>query len=389
MSDRLVIAVTHASIGSGHRIAAESIAAAIHRINPDVEVHLTDILDYGSARIDGDVATTAFSGQLGPMYDVVWSSRSIGRFVWGSTGWITRALYSDYTDWLREIQADAVVCAHALAANIAAGSRIRLGREIPLICVPTDYGVHGFWPHRHISAICVGVEQIASELIADGLDPSLIQVTGIPTRAGFGTHGDVGVVRAELGLPADRSLTVVLAGASMAGPYRRIKRLLARTLVALSESNRGAGNIVIVTGRDDAFAAQLQELADAQKLTNVTIRSYVSEMDKLMAAADLVICKPGGLTCTESVCSNAPMILVGEAVGQERVNVDLLERLGAAVHVDDDDSLIRAHTALTLNPHALDHMREATTRIARPDAADRIAEQALLHAQRARPFARR
>ena len=66
-------------------------------------------------------------------------------------------------------------------------------------------------------------------------------------------------------------------------------------------------------------------------LANVTVLGYVNAMAELMEAADVVICKPGGLTVTECLCAHAPMILLGRAYGQEKANVRMLTAAGAAM----------------------------------------------------------
>ncbi len=375
MPKKLDIAVAYASIGSGHRVAAESIADALALGHLDVDVHVADILDFGTFEVDGDRTTHTFAGPFGPMYDAVWGSRSLGRFVWGSTGWISRAAYADFTTWLDDISADAVICTHAFAANIVAGSRIRLKRDIPLICVPTDYGVHGFWPHRHVDLVCVGVEQMRPGLLNLGIADERIAVTGIPTRDGFGEHHDKAALRAEFGLPATGTIALILAGASMSGPYARLKKLVSRSLNELCATEDIT--IVVVTGSDAEYAERLEDHARLDHLDNLLVLSYVSGMDRLMAASDLIVCKPGGLTCTESVCSDVPMILAGPAVGQERANVEFLTHIGAAVHVDDDEELARAFRSLVRDSERLGRMRQAATTISHPDAARNIADHAV------------
>ena len=59
----------------------------------------------------------------------------------------------------------------------------------------------------------------------------------------------------------------------------------------------------------------------------------MDDLAALWAASDLVICKSGGLTVTECLCAQVPMILLGKAYGQEKVNVQMLTSLGAAMHV--------------------------------------------------------
>ena len=57
---------------------------------------------------------------------------------------------------------------------------------------------------------------------------------------------------------------------------------------------------------------------------------FTDQMDELMAAADLVVSKPGGLTTSECLASGAVMVIVNPIPGQETRNSDFLLERGAA-----------------------------------------------------------
>ena len=83
-------------------------------------------------------------------------------------------------------------------------------------------------------------------------------------------------------------------------------------------------HFVFVAGSDADYARHLRQECDDLGLSNATVLDYVDDMAALMAASDLVICKSGGLTVTECLCAQVPMILLGKAYGQEKVNVQML-----------------------------------------------------------------
>ena len=87
-------------------------------------------------------------------------------------------------------------------------------------------------------------------------------------------------------------------------------------------------------------------------VSNVTVLDYVDDMAALMAASDVAICKSGGLTVTECLCAQVPMILMGKAYGQEKVNVQMLTSLGAAMHVTTARELLDALRRVARNPKA-------------------------------------
>ncbi|MEG2369435.1 MAG: glycosyltransferase, partial [Raoultibacter sp.] len=111
-------------------------------------------------------------------------------------------------------------------------------------------------------------------------------------------------------------------------------------------------------------------------VTNVTVLDYVNEMAALMAASDLAICKSGGLTVTECLCSQTPMILMGQAYGQEKANVLMLTSLGAAMHVTTARELIDALRNFSEKPEIMEALLINSTIVRRPNAAPDIAQEA-------------
>ena len=112
-------------------------------------------------------------------------------------------------------------------------------------------------------------------------------------------------------------------------------------------------------------------------MSNVTVLDYVDDMAALMAASDVAICKSGGLTVTECLCAQVPMILMGKAYGQEKVNVQMLTSLGAAMHVTTARELLDALRRVARNPESVRAMLVNGSFLRRPDAARDVAAATL------------
>ena len=104
---------------------------------------------------------------------------------------------------------------------------------------------------------------------------------------------------------------------------------------------------------------------------------YVEDMAALMAASDLNICKSGGLTVTECLCAQVPMILLGKAYGQEKANVVMLTSMGAALHVTTWRELLDALRHIDHNPASTEAMLVNGSFLRRPDASLDIARATL------------
>ena len=136
-------------------------------------------------------------------------------------------------------------------------------------------------------------------------------------------------------------------------------------------------HLAIVAGKDADYARHLRQECNELGLTNVTVLEYVDGMAALMAASDLVICKSGGLVVTECLCAQVPMILLGRAYGQEKVNVNMLTATGSAMHVTTARELLDTLGHINSNPESIRAMLVNGSFLRKPDAARDIARATL------------
>jgi len=370
------IVVAHASVGSGHRVAAEAIARELGSAGGDsVAVKVIDALDYGSMKPSGNALTDVFTGPAASFYDRVWASSAVGGAARSLAAPLLAALFRRFTAYLAETNPAVVVCTHALPAVLAA-REVRRGKlRTHVVAVATDFGIHGFWPRSALDLFCVADQPSADALAAHGVAPSAIALTGIPVRSQFGVEYDREAVRTHFGLAAEGRLILAIAGATMPGPYEHFKAGLSVALPALA-SVPGA-SVCVVTGRDDAFAEDLRSRAAGFGTTNVTVLGFVEHMAPLMNAADVALAKPGGLVCAECVDALLPLVLVGPAAGQERANAEALVSAGAALFCADPRMLAEYTRKAVSSPARLQSMRQAATGLARPHAARDVAQRVL------------
>jgi processive 1,2-diacylglycerol beta-glucosyltransferase len=376
MASSALIVVAHASVGSGHRIAAEAIARELRATVDDrASVEVADALTMGSFKTKGDDLTSTFTGPTASLYDAIWSSSDVGRIarVLGTPAlaWVFRG----FAAYLRKSNPAAVVCTHALPALLAAWEVKRGRLDTQVICVATDFGVHGLWPREDIALFCAADAHSADELERRGHERTAVAITGIPVRSQFTAEYDVAAAREHFSLPADKRVILAVAGSTQAGPYARFKESLAVSLPALA-SLPGV-TLAVVTGQDDAFADALRSRSAAFGTTNVHVLGYVDHMAPLMAAADLGVAKPGGLVCAECIAMGLPLVLVGPAMGQERANATALSGVGAALFAEDPRLLAEYVRKVASKPARLAKMRDAASALGRPFAAADITGRVL------------
>jgi processive 1,2-diacylglycerol beta-glucosyltransferase len=91
-------------------------------------------------------------------------------------------------------------------------------------------------------------------------------------------------------------------------------------------------------------------------------------MHELMAVADLLVTKPGGLTTSEALAMGKPLFILNPIPGQEAANSDFLLQRGAASKVNSVDDLPFQLDQL-LGSKKLAAMARAAKALGRPAAA--------------------
>jgi UDP-N-acetylglucosamine--N-acetylmuramyl-(pentapeptide) pyrophosphoryl-undecaprenol N-acetylglucosamine transferase len=109
--------------------------------------------------------------------------------------------------------------------------------------------------------------------------------------------------------------------------------------------------------------------------------SYERDMPALYASATLMVCRAGATTVAELAAAGVPSVLVplpGAPGDHQTRNAEALVEVGAAVMLADaecdGDRLEKEVGTLLDDPERLEAMGQAAKAVARPDAADRLAE---------------
>jgi processive 1,2-diacylglycerol beta-glucosyltransferase len=104
-------------------------------------------------------------------------------------------------------------------------------------------------------------------------------------------------------------------------------------------------------------------------------------MDELMAVADLVVSKPGGLTTSEALARGAAMVVVNPIPGQESRNSDFLLENGAAIKANNLATLGYKVGELLADPPRLARLRANASALGKPRAAFDVVEKSLTFAR--------
>ncbi|HXB65882.1 MAG TPA: undecaprenyldiphospho-muramoylpentapeptide beta-N-acetylglucosaminyltransferase [Solirubrobacteraceae bacterium] len=236
-------------------------------------------------------------------------------------------------------------------------------RGIPLVLTEAD-------SHLGIAnrALAPLARRVCLAFPIDGRNGSRYRVTGRPIPPPYEDRAEA---RRRLGIATGETCVLVFGGSLGA---RSIN------LAALDAYAGAAFHVVHVCGRRDHPELSARPLPQGYDL-----RDYMDlgEFAQALAAADLVVARAGG-SLFEVVAHGTPAILVPYAhatADHQAANARWMERGGAAVVVPDAElsaaRLARETAALLADPQRLRAMAAAARRLARPDAADAVADELL------------
>src|SRR6185369_1405285 len=237
------------------------------------------------------------------------------------------------------------------------------------VSIITDFEAHALWMEAGVDLYCVAAEETKARLVARGAASDRVVVTGIPVSAKFNTPVDPALVRKRMGLRDDLPVLLVLGGGFGIGPVAEV----------LTEINKlpQIVQVVVVCGRNEELRRELA----LQERRQPHILGFVNNMQELMAVADLVISKPGGLTSSEALAMGKPIFVLNPIPGQEAANSDFLLEHGAAMKANRVEDLPFRLEKL-LSGAKLTELAQAAKALGKPQAAADVCREVLARLER-------
>lgn len=364
------ILILTANYGSGHNRAAQALAAAFTAIGLRARVvdHFRELVH------------PAFDRLSRSLY--YWILRR-APVLWGGAYWLgdqlsvssplllgmNRLGARKLARLLEEDPADFVVSVHPTPAGAFSELRARGLAAVRHVTVFTDFVAHTQWIHSGVDWYCVPAEAIKNDLTARGVSRERVAVTGVPVAPEFAQPVDRAAARLALGLSAKLPVLLVMAGSlgSLGGleAAARVIRDLQFPVQAL-----------VVTGQDSRLAARLKAML-RRVGGRIRVLDYAQSVRQLMAAADLLVTKAGGVTLAEALAAELPIVCFGSLPGQESRNERFAGMSGIALRARDTDDLRRVLSLALTDPEITRNLRAKIREIRRPDAARAVAERVL------------
>ena len=211
-------------------------------------------------------------------------------------------------------------------------------------------------------------------------DPEKTVVTGTPVRGEFGAYTRQ-AARAELGIAGDKPLVVSVWGSLGAENMNDVMC----SVIALAGKEPGF-TLIHSAGVEgyERMVTQLRETVPDYEKNGMDVREYIYDMPRVMAAADLVLCRAGASTISELTYMHKPTIFVPSPFvthNHQFKNAKVVEEAGGALIFEEGrfepKELLRAVNDILSSPDKLGSMSEAMAKLAKPGATDMICDRIL------------
>lgn len=232
---------------------------------------------------------------------------------------------------VKKINPDYIVCTHFLPAYFINNAPKKLKPKCALAMVVTDYEMHSFWISSNVSHYFVATEKMKTKLLKEKLKKIKITASGIPLRPEFYKNKSVALLKEKYGIK-NKNLTILV----LAGGHGLIKTdKIVKSLSRIS----GGLNIIAIAGKNLKLKKLLEGIA-LLKGKQINVIGWTENVDELIRISDLVISKPGGISVSECIALNKPILAVSPIPGQEDKNVHFILEHNLGRIVDSPEELL-------------------------------------------------
>lgn len=372
------ILIFYASYGGGHLSAAKSIEECINKNYENVETELIDCMKYINKTIE-KVTTTAYKEMAKKMpwaWGKIYSDSQKGPLAHISSR-SNQIMAIKLLRLLREKQPDLIISTHPFGSQMCSYLKRKGKINAKIATIMTDFAPHDQWlvGSDFTDYYFVAHDRMKDYLISKDIPATKIFDTGIPISSRFSEVYDKNAIVQNLGLKNTKPNILFFGGGEYGlGKSRTVE--IFEGLVKVSNDFQ----IIAIAGRNETMKANFENVVKKyNRENNIKILEYTNMVPELMSISNLVITKPGGLTVTESLASELPIVVINPIPGQEEENAEFLENKGIAVWIRKQDNPELIFSDLLSDTNKLEKMKKNTKSLANKNSAGDICKILLEH----------
>lgn len=345
------ILILTTSTGQGHNQAANSLIESFTESGFNCIKHdflannnkiLNDLVVWGY-----EISASRFPGFYGWFYGF-----SDNKYVNNLNYFIFASATKKLSKLIEKEKPDLIIGTHPFTVNIMAHLK-KNGLKTPFISVVTDFKAHYTYVSPLVDAYITASESTKDSLVERGVKRDIIYPIGIPIKENF-FDKDINIPE----IKDNHYFNLLLMSGSMG--LKNISYVLDELL-----TNKHKLRITVVCGTNEKLLNTLEKKAEEiYPDKKLHIIGFSNDIASFMEYSDLLISKPGGLTVTEAIAKNLPLIIPFVIPGQEMENTEFLTSNGYAYYIKDYKSINSIVDKLIDNPEYLIEMKDKLSTLA-------------------------
>ena len=347
------ILILSASTGGGHFKASRALETYILENEPNAKIQVVDALEYVNPFIN-KIVTKGYiilAKYLNTLYKGLYSLTDKSGVL---TCLVTKLIFlfsKKLLPLINEFSPDVIITTHPFPTEMISILKGNKSIKVPSICIMTDYAPHNTWIKPNVDEYCVACEDMTEDMINRGVAREKIHPYGIPVYSGFFRQDeeDKKALLEELELRQDKMTVLVMAGSFGVYNIEKIYKNISNIPMDFQ--------IIILTGNNKILYNKIKEQIKFSNKQTKLIK-FTNEVHRYMNLADVLITKPGGLTVSEALAANLPLITFDAIPGQEEANAKFLLDHGMSISIGGGDNCSEAIESLLKDKGKLKELKE-------------------------------
>jgi processive 1,2-diacylglycerol beta-glucosyltransferase len=233
----------------------------------------------------------------------------------------------------------------------------------------TDYTCIPFLQETDLDYYIIPHEHLIEEFVEKGLPREKLVPIGIPVdEKKFSTRipkpkARAMIIHSNTNLRQDGHWYLVMSGSMGFGNVEQLIEQLLKDI-------RTEDSIICVCGRNEGLLHSLQE--QFAERGQICLLGFTNQVSVLMDAADVVFTKPGGITSTEAIVKNIPLIHTHPIPGLENHNAHFFHQHGMSYFTSDIQQQVAVAKRLCEDSHYRKQMLLNQRMNANPHSSDDV-----------------
>lgn len=356
--------IVTAPLGNGHNAVADAVADRFTHLYPGAICHVLDMYEYISPSLKKATASGYFlsmktMSKLHGMASGIIDRQSEKEFnEYTPARLANEFLASELRHAIDDFNPDCIVCTMVFTAQVVDLLKERGVVTCPCFGIITDYTVQNYWCDvQNFEYIVSPSEYLEPQFIRRGIDINRVLPLGIPIHDRFCQKYDQLEMRRKLGLSETLPAVLVMSGGMGFGNIEESVAAIDAVPLDLQ--------VVVICGKNEKLYQKISKMRTQKPLT---VYGFVLNVDEIMDACDCLLSKPGGITTSESLAKQLPMMMMDPLPGVEDRNVEFLQANGAAIYITKTFQIADALYLLLRCPGRLERLKESIRSISKPNS---------------------